>query len=96
MNTKADDKALATMLAAAQSAPADERDALRAEVKRLREAIIALAEIAHEHRHELMQQRFPDNDEGDAFARHRDSRMGRIDRILRASLAASTGQEVGK
>ena len=69
-------------------------DALEDEVQRLREAVSALADIAHEHRHELIQQRFPDNDEGDAFARHRDSRVGRINRILAAALTARTGQEV--
>lgn len=64
------------------------------EVQRLREVVSSLIDIAHEHRHELKQQRFSDNDEGDAFARHRDSRVGRIDRILQAALAASAGQEV--
>ena len=71
-----------------------ENERLRAGTQMLREAVSALANIAHEHRHELMQQRFSDNDEGDAFARHRDSRVGRIDRILQAALTASrTGQE---
>lgn len=64
------------------------------EAQRLREVVSSLIDIAHEHRHELKQQRFSDNDEGDAFARHRDSRVGRIDRILQAALAASAGQEV--
>lgn len=75
----------------------DEPDAAahdQGEVQRLREAVSSLIDIAHEHRHELQQQRFSDNDEGDAFARHRDSRVERINRILQAALAASTGQEV--
>lgn len=71
---------------------AELKDARKAqgEVQRLREAISVLADIAHEHRRELMQHRFPDNDEGDAFARHRDSRVGRIDRILQAALSTIT------
>lgn len=76
------------MLDAAPTPEPASQPADSGEVQRLREAVSALIDIAHERRHELLQQRFSDNDEGDAFTRHRDSRVGRIDRILQAALSA--------
>ena len=52
-----------------------------------------LKDLAHEYRHLLLQQRFSDNDEGDAFARHRDKQVDRIDRIL-LTAAPAQGQQV--
>ncbi|MDV5861337.1 hypothetical protein QM298_10500 [Pseudomonas mendocina] len=50
--------------------------------------LTGLIDLAHEHRHALVNQSFPDNDEGDAFSRVRDSRVARIDRIIEAARAA--------
>jgi hypothetical protein len=66
-------------------------DELRAEVEALQKALSSLIDVAHERRHSLLQQRFSDNDEGDAFARHRDSQAERISRIIDAAMAAKEG-----
>lgn len=50
--------------------------------------LTGLIDLAHEQRHTLVNQGFPDNDEGDAFSRVRDSRVARIDRIIEAARAA--------
>ena len=65
-----------------------ERDALEAENARFQSAIVGMIDLAHEYRHLLTRQRFPDNDEGDAFRRHRDAQVARIKRILSAAHAA--------
>ena len=62
--------------------------ALEAECTQLQSAIVSMIDLAHEYRHLLTQQRFPDNDEGDAFRRHRDAQVARIERILSAACAA--------
>ena len=63
-------------------------DALEAENARFQSAIVGMIDLAHEYRHMLTQQRFPDNDEGDAFRRHRDAQVARIERILSVAHAA--------
>lgn len=62
--------------------------ALEADNARFQSAIVGMIDLAHEYRHLLTQQRFPDNDEGDAFRRHRDAQVARIERILSAAHAA--------
>lgn len=62
--------------------------ALQAENASFQNAIVGMIDLAHEYRHMLTQQRFPDNDEGDAFRRHRDAQVARIERILSAAQAA--------
>lgn len=64
------------------------RKALEAENARFQNAMVGMIDLAHEYRHLLNQQRFPDNDEGDAFRRHRDVQVLRIERILSAAQAA--------
>ena len=61
--------------------------ALEAECERLLGVVVGMIDLAHEYRHLLTQQRFPDNDEGDAFRRHRDAQVLRIERILSAAQA---------
>lgn len=52
--------------------------------------LTGLIDLAHEQRHALISQGFPDNDEGDALSRVRDSRVARIDRIIEAARTAQT------
>ncbi|BCP56228.1 hypothetical protein K32_48450 [Kaistia sp. 32K] len=53
------------------------------QVKRVPTSVLTgLIDVAHERRHELICQQFPDNDEGDALCRVRDRRVGRIDRLI--------------
>ena len=70
---------------APQPAPAQDVAGMKA-------VMTGLIDLAHEYRHTLAQQHFPDNDEGDAFARHRDSQVARIDRILSAAHDKQSGE----
>ena len=67
---------------------AQDYTALEAENARFQSAIVGMIDLAHEYRHMLTQQRFPDNDDGDAFRRHRDAQVARIERILSVAHAA--------
>lgn len=59
------------------------------QVHRVRASTLTgLIDLAHEQRHALINQGFPDNDEGDALSRVRDSRVARIDRIIEAARTA--------
>lgn len=58
--------------------------AMSEQVKRIPSSVLTgLIDVAHERRHSLACQWFPDNDEGDALYRIRDQRLNRIDRLLK-------------